>query len=102
MAIITGQVATAATAATSATALCTIPPGACNVIITATGGTAAVGPTPPSTAQSLLLGNCLQVVPGAAPTSFTTFPASRGTGLSVLSASTAVTATVSYLISTES
>ena len=100
MAITTGQVATAATAATSATALCTIPPGPCNVIITATGGTAAVGPTPGS-GQSLLLGNCLQVVPGAAPTSFVTFPGSRGTGLSVLSASTAVTATVSYLISTE-
>ena len=100
MAITTGQVATAATAATSATVLCTVPPGACNVVITATGGTAAVGPTPGS-GQTLLPGNCLQVVPGAAPTSFVTFPGSRGTGLSVLSASTAVTATVSFLISTE-
>ena len=101
MAIITGQVATAATAATSATALCTIPPGACNVVLTATGGTAVVGPTP-GAGQSLLLGNAFQVVPGAAPTSFVTFTGSKGTGLSVLSATTAATATVSYLISTES
>ena len=101
MAIITGQVATAATAATSSTALCTIPPGACSVVITATGGTALVGPTPASTAQSLSISNSFAVVPGAAPTSFVTFTGSRGTGLSVLSASTAVTATVSYLISTE-
>ena len=101
MAIITGQVATAATAATSATGLCTIPPGACSVVITATGGTAVVGPTPGS-GQSLLLGNSFQVVPGAAPTSFTTFTGSKGTSLSVLSSTTAATATVSYLISTES
>ena len=100
MAIITGQVATAATAATSATALCTIPPGACNVVIAATGGTAIVGPTPGS-GQALTLANSFQVVPGAAPTSFVTFPTSKGTGLSVLSSTTAATATVSYLISTE-
>ena len=101
MAIITGQVATAATAATSASLLCMVPPGACSVVLTATGGTAVVGPTPGS-GQSLLLANSLQVVPGAAPTSFVTFTGSKGTGLSVLSVSTSVTATVSYLISTES
>src|ERR1700748_542595 len=100
MAIVTGQVTTAATAATSSTTLCTVPPGLCNVVITATGGPAIVGPTPGS-GQSLTLANSFQVVPGAAPTSFVTFPPSKGTGLSVLSSTTAATATVSYLISTE-
>lgn len=100
MAIVTGQVATAATAATSATALCTVPPGACNVVITATGGTAVVGPTPGS-GQIMQLASSYQVVPGAAPTSFVTFPGSRGASLSVLSSTTAATATVSYLISTD-
>ena len=100
MAIITGQVATAATATTSATALCTIPPGRCSVTLTVTGGTALVGPTPGS-GQSMTLANGFQVVPGAAPTSFVTFTGSKGTGLSVLAATTAATATVSYLISTD-
>lgn len=101
MAIITGQVAIAATAASSAASLCNVPPGACNVLLAATGGTALVGPTPGS-GQTLLTSNTFQVVPGAAPTSFVTFTGSRGTGLSVLSATTAATATVSFLISTES
>ncbi len=98
MAILTGQTASASTAASL---LCTIPPGACSVVLTATGGTASVGPTP-GTGQSLLISNGLQVVPGAAPTSFVAFPGSRGTSLSFASATTAATATVSYLISTES
>jgi hypothetical protein len=100
VAITTGQVATAATAATSATALCTVPPGSCNVVIAVTGGTAVVGPTPGS-GQTMQLASAFQVVPGAAPTSFVTFPGSKGTGLSVLSSTTAATATVSYLISTD-
>jgi len=97
MAILTGQTASASTAASL---LCAIPPGACDVVITATGGTAAVGPTP-GTGQTLLLSNSLQVVPGAAPTSFSTFPGSRGSSLSFVSAVNATTVTVSYLISTE-
>jgi len=48
------------------------------------------------------LASAFQVVPGAAPTSFVTFTGSKGTSLSVLSSTTAATATVSYLISTES
>ena len=100
MAIITGQATTAATASTSSTLLCTVPPGSCNVVITATGGTAVVGPTP-GTGQVMQLASSYQVVPGAAPTSFVTFPGSKGGGLSVLSSTTAATATVSYLISTD-
>jgi hypothetical protein len=100
MAITIGQVAIAQTAAASAVTLCIVPPGQCSVTITATGNTAYVGPTAPSTASSLLISNCYAVVPGAAPTSFLTFPNSKGTGLSVLSSSTAATATVSYIIST--
>ncbi|HLI39602.1 MAG TPA: hypothetical protein VKV80_20015 [Streptosporangiaceae bacterium] len=96
MAILAGQ---AASSSTAPSALCLIPPGACSVVLTATGGTAVVGPTPAS-GQVLGPGNGLQVVPGAAPTSFSTFPGSRGTGLSFVS-SAAATVTVSYLISTE-
>lgn len=101
MAIITGQVATGQTAASSAATLCNIPPGACDVTLTATGGTAYVGPTPGS-GQSMLLANSFPLVAGAVPTSFVTFTGSKGTGLSVLAGSTAATVTVSYLISTES
>ena len=100
MAITAGQVAIAQTAAASAVTLCQVPPGQCSITISVTGNTAYVSPTPPTTASSMSLSSSFAVVPGAAPTSFLTFPNSRGTGLSVLSATTTATATVSYIIST--
>lgn len=84
MAISTGQ-----EGGTSATFLCSIPPGPCDVVLTAASGTAYVGPS-----ATIASGSGL-VISGAAPTTFSTYPGSKGAQLYVAG-------TVSYLISTDS
>lgn len=96
--LVSGQTAISSTAAT---AVCTLPPGAYDVVLSNIGpGTVCAGETP-GAGQSLTAGNGYLMGPGQAPTHFRAFTGSKGSGLSACATVNGSTATLSYLISTE-
>lgn len=95
MSVSTGQITTDNTIPTP---LCSLPAGACSMVLANTGpGTAVVGPTP--TGGTALGGAGLMLGPGCTPTMFTTPSTGKGGGLSICVTQNGQTATVSYLLS---
>lgn len=93
MAIITGQLTVDNTIAT---ALCTVPAGVCNVMLSNIGpGTVVIGPGPGN-----VTGNGHFICPGAAPTYWASPSSSKGGPIVAASLVNGQTATVSFMICT--